>query len=74
MAKSPKMILLGADGADGAHISEEARWVAVALVCSLLAPAPDDPAPTDIDAATEGWSEKSLVNSLCAGKDVPCEP
>ena len=71
MVGSPKMILLGADGT---HISEEARWVAVALVCSLLAPALDDPAPNDIDAAAEEWTEKGLVNSLCAGKHVPCEP
>ena len=42
MAQSPKMILLGTEGADGTHLTAETRWVAVALVCSFLAPALDD--------------------------------
>ena len=78
MAHGPRLLLLGTGGIEDTRFQDEHRWVAVALVCSLLAPQQGDPveevpspasrnsSSSTLDAEVDVWTERAFVNALCA--------
>ena len=60
MAQGPRLLLLGTEDVEQTEFGEETRWVAVALVCALLAPAPADPLPEIASPVSNSSSGSTL--------------